>query len=564
MDNANLTFVLTILGLILLFYFLGRAEQRRQLQRQLRLLKYSFGVSPAKKVSLERFQLIPRYFEKHRLKNQLDDITWDDLDMDEIYTRIDRTHSAAGEEYLYFLLRTPLPDGADPLLDEAAVSYFEDPSHEQERLRLEMCFARAGRSDKYSLYDYLDHLDTLGERPLMKHLPFLILPVLALLLMFASSQAVLLLIAVFAFSLISYYPEKRKIEPYIVSFRYLLRLMNSADEIVKTEDGSVFAKEKQILREKTKALSSFRRGSFLLSRGDGFASGNPFDFLLDYLLIFFHIDLLKFDQMLREVRNKDGDIDALVTALGKMDTTISVSSFRRSLPYYCRPRFDASRIFLEEEELYHPLLKAPVPNSFRTTNSMLITGSNASGKSTFLRAVAISCILAQTLHTVCARDYCANRFRVFSAMSLNDDLLKGESYFMVEIKAIKRILDAAKEESPYPVLCFVDEVLRGTNTIERIAASTEILKTMGEEKLLCFAATHDLELTKMLDGLYTNVHFTEEMAGEDITFPYKLQEGPAVSRNAILLLQNMGYEKDIVTGARNRAEHFEESGVWAL
>ena len=564
LDNASLTMLLTILALIVVFYVLGQTEKKRQIKKQIGLLKASFGSVRNKKIPVERLLLIPRYFEKHPEKDQIDDITWHDLAMDDVYQRIDRTHSAAGEEYLYYLLRSPFMKQEGRALSEEALAYFANQAHEEERVRYELSFLKAGRSDKYSLYDYLDHLDTLGERSFTRHLPFIILPLAAILLMSVFTEAVLLVIGVFAFAVITYYPEKKKIEPYIVSFRYLLRLMQGAEDILRIPDNPVFTQERAVLKKELSSLSSFAKGSFLLVRGDGFASGNPFDFLLDYVLVFFHIDLMKFDQMLKEVRIKEQHIDALVTALGKMDATISVSSFRASLPYYCVPQYADGVLFLEEEGLYHPLLKNPVENSFRAEKSMLITGSNASGKSTFLKAVALSALLGETIHTVCATKYRANRFRIFSAMSLEDDLFSGESYFMVEIKAIKRILDAAGEDSPYPVLCFIDEVLRGTNTIERIAASTEILKTMGEAKLLVFAATHDLELTEMLKDLYHNAHFSEEIADEDIRFPYKLKEGPTKTRNAILLLQNMGYEKDIVSGATLRAKRFEEDGIWKL
>ena len=81
---------------------------------------------------------------------------------------------------------------------------------------------------------------------------------------------------------------------------------------------------------------------------------------------------------------------------------------------------------------------------------------------------------------------------------------------MVEIKSLKRIVDRAKEEGE-PVLCFIDEVLRGTNTVERIAASTEILSLLAQKNALCFAATHDIELSYILDEIYTNYHFEEEV-----------------------------------------------------
>ena len=83
----------------------------------------------------------------------------------------------------------------------------------------------------------------------------------------------------------------------------------------------------------------------------------------------------------------------------------------------------------------------------------------------------------------------------------------------MEIKALKRILTAA-EQTGCPVLCFVDEVLRGTNTVERIAASSEILKYLKDKNVLCFAATHDIELTAILSGCYDNYHFQEDSHGQ--------------------------------------------------
>lgn len=145
-------------------------------------------------------------------------------------------------------------------------------------------------------------------------------------------------------------------------------------------------------------------------------------------------------------------------------------------------------------------------------------------------------------------------------MALRDDMESGESYYIVEIKALKRILDAAAGD--VPILCFVDEVLRGTNTIERIAASTQILKSLGRTGILCFAATHDIELTELLQDDFDNYHFEEDVAEGDVVFNYRLKEGKATTRNAIKLLELMGYDRDVIERATAQAEHFAESGVW--
>ena len=147
-----------------------------------------------------------------------------------------------------------------------------------------------------------------------------------------------------------------------------------------------------------------------------------------------------------------------------------------------------------------------------------------------------------------------------AAAALRDDLAGNESYFIVEIKSLKRILDAADGKTP--ILCFVDEVLRGTNTIERIAASSRILAALRKAWVLPFAATHDIELSYILDSLYENYHFEEEVREKEVVFSYILQKGRTTSRNAIQLLDMLGYDPKIVKGARGAAADFEKNGVW--
>ena len=132
----------------------------------------------------------------------------------------------------------------------------------------------------------------------------------------------------------------------------------------------------------------------------------------------------------------------------------------------------------------------------------------------------------------------------------------------MEIKSLKRILDQIGAKDRGDVLCFVDEVLRGTNTVERIAASSQVLRYMTGPGVMCFAATHDVELTHILEDFYDNYHFQEEVEDQDIRFDYRLYPGRAGSRNAIKLLQIMGYDEQVVDRAETAARHFLETGEW--
>ena len=215
---------------------------------------------------------------------------------------------------------------------------------------------------------------------------------------------------------------------------------------------------------------------------------------------------------------------------------------------------------MDVENLYHPLIENPVANSISAQGGILVTGSNASGKSTFLKNIAINSIFAQTIYTCTASSYCAPYFQVMTSMALRDDLGSGESYYIVEIRSLKRILDAAK--SGENLLCIIDEVLRGTNTIERIGASSQILAHICKNNVLSFAATHDIELSYMLQEYYENYHFEEEVREKDVVFNYLLKKGRVTTRNAIRLLEMIGYDKTLIEEAKRAVEEFEASGSW--
>ena len=134
--------------------------------------------------------------------------------------------------------------------------------------------------------------------------------------------------------------------------------------------------------------------------------------------------------------------------------------------------------------------------------------------------------------------------------------MAGESYYIAETKSLKRILDALKEDSA--VLCVVDEVLRGTNTVERIAASSVVLQVMAEAGALCLAATHDIELCDLLSDSYDLYHFEEQVGEGEMIFDFLLREGRATSRNAILLLRLMGFDEELVQRAFSRAQILEQ------
>lgn len=554
-------------GLILLAVVLimGKeyADSRKFLEKRLEQVYAGYGAAPDRSYGEEELSHISMYYQKHRKADQIDDITWNDLHMDAVYRRINTCLSAAGDEYLYYRLRTPAESVDELLKMESRIAFFRE--HEKERHSLQKIWYQLGRIGRHSIYEYLDHLDILGERNNRKYFFFDLMALLSVGVMFLYLPVGLLcLFLVLCHNLIGYFKEYREVEPYVTSFAYVRRLLLGAEELGKVEVSGI-DEELSAVREIYQGLRRFIKSSYLISSANR-GNGNPLEVLFDYLRMLFYLDLIRFNSALRDLREHMGEVDRLITILGQLECAVAVGAYRESLKgAWCVPDLQeeaGEQLFMKAEAVCHPLLQKPVPNSLDIRKGVLLTGSNASGKSTFLRAVAVNALLAQTIHTCAAKDYCAPMFRIYSSMSLKDDLAGGDSYYMVEIKSIKRILDQVGSGEGRPVLCFVDEVLRGTNTVERIAASTQIMKKLASGHALCFAATHDVELTKLLEQEFANYHFEERIEEDDIFFPYKLMKGPASTRNAIALLRMLKYDDGITAEAEAMAQRFLADGIW--
>lgn len=557
MDKVILTYLGCFLGLLVLLYIKAVFDRRQRRSRFLQKLDEEWGQPSKREYSYEEFDKVTHYFY---LKNQtdfcIDDITWKDLDMDRLYKQMNQTYSSFGEEYLYNLLRTPCFDKKELARRDTYIRYFQE--NEADRKLVQEIFGNMGKTRRVSVIGYLTQFEDLQVKSPWKYYAHQLAMAGSVVgMFFAPAIAIFAVIAALAWNVTTYYREKREIEMYLEAFSYISNVLGKTELFLQVE--SEFLKPyAQKLVQKAKSLKRFQRGRLLLKSG-GSLSGGLEDVVMDYVRLLFHVDLQQFNRMLKELYVHKEELLSLYEEMGYLESMIVTASYRTFLKTYTAPEF--TRQSIEAEGVYHPLITSPVPNSIQTDRSVLLTGSNASGKSTFLKTMAINAILAQTIYTAAAEVFRMPLVRVYSSMALQDHLESEESYYIVEIKSLKRIVDAAGE---VPVLCFIDEVLRGTNTVERIAASTEILSSLGGQNIFCFAATHDIELTYLLKDCYDNYHFSEEVRDGEVLFSYKLQKGPATSRNAIQLLEVMGYQPQIIRRARERAAYFVEHNTWKL
>jgi hypothetical protein len=243
-----------------------------------------------------------------------------------------------------------------------------------------------------------------------------------------------------------------------------------------------------------------------------------------------------------------------LSSLAELEALSSLACFSAEQPVACYPQV-APGTCLTIEQGWHPLILEPdvVANSLHLTSdkrTWVITGPNAAGKSTFLRMAGVNIVLAQVGAAVPAEAMTWSPVRLITDVRIRDDLARNESYFLSEVRRLRRlVLDS---ESGTPVLGLIDEPFRGTNSQERTAAGIALLEHLAASHNLFLIATHEetLAQTAMRAASADNYHFQEHLHDGGITFDYRLRPGPASTKTALRILEREGYPPALLERAR--------------
>ena len=547
----SIVFLMIVLFVFAVLLWKGYEENKRKDRKTEKELQAQWKERREKIFSPYDMEQISYFSRREKTKSYVDDLTWDNLEMDRVYEKICYCSSTLGEEYFYHMLRNPIRDWEELKKLEKKITCFLGT---KETILLQKKFLKLGRIKKYSMFQYLDYLmkQETGSNTI-HYLGLCFLAVSFLFLYFNVFLGIFLLFVGILFQLMTYFKVKAGIEPCLLSLRYMYKVLTMGKTCLSLmpEEWEEERNELLSLLHELKGMKSFS----LLAYG---ALGGM-EFLVDYIRMIFHTDIIRYHKILEEVKKKERKLINLYMLLGKLESCLSIAQYRNTLEYWTIP-MEASAGKIRIEEGYHPLLEKPVANNLFLSGPLLLTGSNASGKSTFLKMLGISILLSQAIHTSPARKLSFPSCKVMACLAVRDSLLFSESYYVAEIKAVKHILEEA--EKGEAVVCMVDELLRGTNTMERIAAASEILLEMHNQSILVLAATHDRELTNILDDIFENYHFEEAVIGQELHFSYKLLPGRADTTNAISLLGYMGYHADLIERARKRLEKFQKEGEW--
>ena len=275
---------------------------------------------------------------------------------------------------------------------------------------------------------------------------------------------------------------------------------------------------------------------------------NPVVFIPLNILFFW--DLQQMIQLTRWQKNNSHKLDGWMQSLGEMEAISSISALVYNHADWAFPVMQDSHGVFEAAALGHPLIgeKKRVASDFETRLTPMvniITGSNMAGKSTFLRSVGLAMVMGQAGAPICAKTARLSNMQVISSMRIADNLEESTSTFYAELKKLKSMIDAVNEGAP--VFLLMDEILRGTNSLDRQKGSKALVKQLIHKNAVGMIATHDLELAEMekdYPQAIRNDHFDVQVAGEELYFDYALKAGVCQSLNASVLMKKIGIQLD--------------------
>ena len=486
-----------------------------------------------------RFPLVARHYDhvQHEPAYQrLPDQTWADLNGDLLFGQFDATVSPVGQQCLYHRLRSPLADEA-PLreFDAAANLLSQDPVARGHAL---LALDQLRADEAYYLTDLVSG-EPLPALPGARFAPGLALGLVATLLggfwlpaLWLGTLALALINAVF------HLWQRQRINNCVRPLLQLGRLRRAGQALQRA------ALPLRLLPPLAVPLARLRNIMWQVA----FFQVEDNLLVLELLKMLLLLDVLLYARCRVVVQQQAPAIRTVFEAVGYVDCALAVASFRRRHAT-CVPHFGPAAEGIQLRGGYHPLVPGCVPNDLTLAGQgVLLTGSNMAGKTTFMRTLGVNALLAQTVATCPATAYRAPFCRVLTSLSLEDSLPTGKSYYLVEAETMRQLLQDCNA-APGSYLLLLDELFKGTNTQERVAANQAVLAYL-QPRGWVVAATHDGELGALLHAGYAEYHFCETVTADDWYFDFRLKAGPLTTRNAIRLLARLHYPAEVVADAQ--------------
>lgn len=407
-------------------------------------------------------------------------------------------------------------------------------------------------NDSKSSYESLLHWNSFKNNTLPKVLIALsiILPTLFFVFLIAyiiTSKIILLsyLTYVFIFNMMVMGKSFKRIHSEIAKADNVDKIIKQYSLLVEKIEKETFQSkklidlQKQLIFKNATASTHLKQLSELFSRMD--TINNLVTAIVFNGTFLFNLHVLR--SLLKWKENYSEELEKWISIIGEFEALNSLANLAHNNPDFVYPEIN-TEYKIGFENLSHPLLNpiSRVGNDthFYPESFMILTGSNMSGKSTFLRSLGINMVLGGIGSVVCASKANIHPLPVLVSMRLSDSLADSESYFFAEIKRLKQIMDALEER---PAFVLLDEILRGTNSDDKRNGTIEVVKKVIARKAIGAIATHDIEVcltTNEYPEILTNQCFEVEIKNNELHFDYKLRAGICKNKSATFLMQKMG------------------------
>jgi hypothetical protein len=499
--------------------------------------------------------LTSHYFDLVRdesFETCVDDKTWVDLEFPAIFSRLDSTVTTLGSQVLFKRLREYVKDPGELATQYAVYEELRSNALLREEIQLKLAGLRNKSDDQSAANDQIAGLIFDAVPDLPKHSRWLSLwglvsvtvLVAAITLPWSAWKwfAVIAVIAVNIIILSRYFSHvAREIEV----LKSCLHMLDVADGLASMHLRHPLVPQLTRLFEETALRAEIRKALRWVS----IAKLSIISYLIPWLNLAFLVELIVYVDAANKFYRIRSKLAPTFEAVGSLDAAIAIASYLEQCQDHCRPAI-VGRPFLHIRDGYHPLIVDPVKNTISLDQrSALVTGSNMAGKTTFIKMIGINIILSRTLGFCLASAATMPQATVLASIQSDHSVASGKSHFFSEIQTIRSFIAPSRRDG-FKVFV-IDELFSGTNTIERVAVARAVLETICRDALV-LVTTHDVELQAFLTRHYDLYHFQEEPDVEGF-FDYRLRPGAATERNAIRLLERMGFPDEVIANAMTYA-----------
>jgi hypothetical protein len=408
--------------------------------------------------------------------------------------------------------------------------------------------ARLGKKKKNTADEFVSYCKSDNHIPAIFNILRFVLPAITIILLVLGIAGItnpgLALISFFVVLLFSWITSGvagQAVMP-MISFGYIIEDYIRMFEMIAEEDfeADILKNIKNCISEDSGALGAIKKLEGISSAFNIRYNPIVHQVLCGLTLWDFHLGI-----MMDKWKDKNGDkVEEWINAISKLEELLSFAVLGRTREVSYPQVTQNERVSVSCENMRHPLI-APdrvVANdaSFKG-GTVIITGSNMSGKTTFLRTLGVNLVLAYAGAPVCADSMTADYMKIFTSMRVTDDVSNGISTFYAEILRIKTMVEYKKQGKP--MLCLIDEIFKGTNSADRIVGASQVIKKLSDDYSMTIVSTHDFELCDLKDDkgqAADNYHFEEYYEGDQLKFDYKKKNGRCTTTNAMAILKMAG------------------------